>query len=117
VDDEAPVRVLLADALRRQGYRVLSASDAMAALVLLRQNLAEVRLLLTDLVMPRNSGRDLARDAQQLNPNLPVLLMSGYPDRQIVSESDPIPRSTFLQKPFALDILALRVRQLLDEHK
>ncbi len=117
VDDEAPVRVLLADALRRQGYRVLTAPDATVALGLLRQHLAEVRLLLTDMVMPGKHGRELAREAQQLNPKLPVLLMSGYPDRSNTSESWQIPRSAFLQKPFTLDVLARRVRQMLDEHR
>jgi two-component system cell cycle sensor histidine kinase/response regulator CckA len=113
VDDEAPVRVLLADALRRLGYRVLTAEDAKAALALLREHLGEVRLLLTDMVMPGKSGRDLAREAQLMNPTLPVLFMSGYPDRT-VTESSQITRSAFLQKPFALDVLALRVRQMLD---
>jgi PAS domain S-box-containing protein len=117
VDDEAPVRVLLADALRRLGYHVLTAEDAATALVLLREHLDRVRLLLTDMVMPGKNGRDLAREAQQLNPTLPVLLMSGYPDRSITSESGRIPRSAFLQKPFALDVLALRVRQMLDDRE
>jgi two-component system cell cycle sensor histidine kinase/response regulator CckA len=114
VDDEAPVRVLLADALRRLGYHVLTAEDAKSALILLREHPGRIHLLLTDLVMPGKSGRDLAREAQQLNPRLPVLMMSGYPDRSITSESQ-IPRSAFLQKPFALDVLALRVRQMLDD--
>jgi CheY-like chemotaxis protein len=114
VDDEAPVRVLLADALRRLGYHVLTAEDANSALTMLREHTGRIHLLLTDLVMPGKSGRDLAREAQQLNPRLPVLMMSGYPDRSITSESQ-IPRSAFLQKPFALDVLALRVRQMLDD--
>jgi DNA-binding NtrC family response regulator len=114
VDDEAPVRVLLADALRRLGYHVLTAEDANSALILLKEHTGRIHLLLTDLVMPGKSGRDLAREAQHLNPRLPVLMMSGYPDRSITSESQ-IPRSAFLQKPFALDVLALRVRQMLDD--
>jgi PAS domain S-box-containing protein len=113
VDDEAPVRVLLADALRRLGYHVLTAEDGKAGLALLREHLGEVRLLLTDMVMPGKSGRELAREAQLLNPALPVLFMSGYPDRSM-TESGQIARSAFLQKPFALDVLALRVRQMLD---
>jgi two-component system cell cycle sensor histidine kinase/response regulator CckA len=116
VDDEASVRVLLADALRRMGYHVLTAEDARAALLLLREHVDRIRLLLTDMVMPGKNGRELARDAQQLNPSLPVLLISGYPDRSVSSEAGRIPRSSFLQKPFALDVLALRVRQMLDEN-
>jgi PAS domain S-box-containing protein len=115
VDDETPVRVLLADALRRLGYHVLTAEDAATGLVLLREHVDRVRLLLTDMVMPGKSGRELAREAQRLNPALPVLLMSGYPDRSNMSESGRLPRSGFLQKPFALDVLALKVRQMLDE--
>ncbi len=115
VDDEAPVRVLLADALRRMGYHILTAEDANAALTLLREHRDRVRLLLTDMVMPGKNGRELAREAQQLNPALPVLLISGYPDRSISSDAGRIPRSAFLQKPFALDVLALKVRQMLDE--
>ena len=116
VDDEAPVRVLLADALRRLGYHVLTAEDGASALTLLREHIGDVRLLLTDMVMPGKSGRELAREAQQLNPALPVLFMSGFPDRSI-TESSQIARSAFLQKPFALDVLALKVRQMLDERE
>jgi two-component system cell cycle sensor histidine kinase/response regulator CckA len=114
VDDEAPIRVLVSDVLRRLGYRVLTAEHAEAALDTIREYRDSLRLVITDVVMPGRSGIDLAKELARSMPRLPVLFMSGYHERMLGVDGHVIPASTFLQKPFALDVLALRVRQMID---
>ncbi len=81
VEDEAPVRHLVTSTLQRAGYTVLSAEDATSAMARLRGHGAPIDLLLTDVIMPGRNGRELARDALEFQPGLPVLFMSGYADR------------------------------------
>ena len=114
VDDDAPIRVLVSDVLRRLGYRVLTAEHAEAALDTAREHLDSLRLVLTDVVMPGRSGLDLAKELNQSMPQVPVLFMSGHPERVLASNGRAVPPAAFLQKPFALDMLALRVRQAID---
>jgi DNA-binding response OmpR family regulator len=74
---------------------------------------APIDLLLTDVIMPGRNGRELARDALELQPGLSVLFMSGYADRTFGPEGPGGLGDAFLQKPFALDVLVARVRQVL----
>ncbi len=113
VEDEAPVRHLVTNALQRTGYRVLIAEDAGAALAALHDHGAPIDLLLTDVIMPGRNGRELAREAQRLQPGLPVLFMSGYADRTFGPDGPRGYGEAFLQKPFALDVLLTRIRQML----
>jgi two-component system, cell cycle sensor histidine kinase and response regulator CckA len=113
VEDEAPVRHLVTSTLQRAGYTVLSAEDATAALARLKGHGAPIDLLLTDVIMPGRNGRELARDAMEFQPGLPVLFMSGYADRTFGPEGPGGLGDAFLQKPFALDVLVARVRQML----
>lgn len=113
VEDEAPVRQLVTNALRRAGYRVLTAEDANSAMGQLERLGSPIDLLLTDVIMPGRNGRELARDAQAFQPGLPVLFMSGYADRTFGPDG---PGEAFLQKPFALDVLIARIRYMLAEH-
>ena len=113
VEDEAPVRQLVTSTLQRAGYNVLSAEDATSAMARLRGHGAPIDLLLTDVIMPGRNGRELARDAQEHQPGLPVLFMSGYADRTFGPEGPGGLGDAFLQKPFGLDILAARVRHIL----
>jgi CheY-like chemotaxis protein len=113
VEDETPVRHLVVNTLQRAGYTVLSAEDATSAMARLKGHGAPIDLLLTDVIMPGRNGRELARDAQEFQPGLPVLFMSGYADRTFGPEGPGGLGDAFLQKPFALDVLATRVRQIL----
>jgi len=113
VEDETPVRHLVVNTLQRAGYTVLSAEDATSAMARLKGHGAPIDLLLTDVIMPGRNGRELARDAQEFQPGLPVLFMSGYADRTFGPEGPGGLGDAFLQKPFALDVLATRVRQVL----
>jgi two-component system cell cycle sensor histidine kinase/response regulator CckA len=113
VEDEAPLRNLVAERLRSRGYLVLCAETAEAALELAEQH--EIDLLVTDVVMPLTSGRELAEIICTRSPSTRVLFMSGYADEAVVRNGTLNPGATFLEKPFSSLELARRVRQTLDE--
>jgi len=113
VEDEERVRRFACDALRRLGYTVLEASDGIAALERLGEAACPVDLVVTDVVMPRMGGRDLAARLRDLHPNLPVLFMSGYPGGG-EGRSDAT-QPGLVRKPFTAEILAGRIRQALDD--
>jgi CheY-like chemotaxis protein len=115
VEDEPAVRALAARVLRQQGYRVLEAANGDEALRVVRENTAEpIALLLTDMVMPQMGGQALAEQLALLSPTIKVLFMSGYTDAVIIKGSQLIPEAAFLQKPFSLEGLARKVREVLD---
>jgi len=114
VEDDVPVRQIVTNALRRAGYRVRAAADPASALMLLREHGAAVDLLLTDVIMPGLNGRELARDAHALFPDLPVIFMSGFADRAFGPEGPGAAGGVFLQKPFTLDKLLATVRAQID---
>lgn len=117
VEDEDLVRSLLSRLLDACGYKVLEASDGQSALALFESHREEIDLLLTDVVMPRMGGPELAEKFQSLRPGLPVLFVSGYTDDAIVRDGVLDLDVNFLQKPFSLETVSRRVRQLLDRHK
>jgi PAS domain S-box-containing protein len=115
VEDEHPVRLLVERVLRRQGYRVLSAADGPAAQQLLAEYRGPIHLLLTDMVMPGGiSGDQLALEVRTRYPHVRVLMMSGYAYTLTGAGKSVAPPDAFLQKPFETEILARKVRDLLD---
>jgi two-component system cell cycle sensor histidine kinase/response regulator CckA len=114
-EDEPSVRMLAARVLRAQGYMVVEAENGDAALRLARAWAeAPLDLLLTDVVMPRMSGKMLAGHIQTLFPTSAVLFISGYTDNAIVHHGQLDPGIVFLQKPFSPAALAYKVREALD---
>lgn len=109
VEDEELVRTMLSDALAEAGYRVLEARHGEHALEVAGQYAAAIDLLLTDAVMPRMSGRELAAHLAPLRPNAKVLYISGYPRQELN------PGCRFLKKPFTPDELIREVRAVFDE--
>ncbi|MEW6777942.1 MAG: ATP-binding protein, partial [Bdellovibrionota bacterium] len=114
VEDEAMIRTLVQDALSELGYRVLEAATPKEALAYLEAHAGAIDLLLTDVVMPELSGRQLAGKAKALRPSLRVLYMSGYTDNAIVHHGVLDEGVAFLQKPFTPDLLARKIREVLD---
>jgi len=114
VDDDLHVRATASRALRSRGYTVLEASDAQAALRLLRDHGDEIDLLVTDVVMPAMDGRELAEAARKERPGLRVLYTSGYTDDAILRHGVRQAEVAFLEKPFRIHALAGKVRQVLD---
>jgi CheY-like chemotaxis protein len=114
VEDEPAVLTLSRRALETQGYVVLAAADGAAALRVVERHGGTIHLLLTDVVMPGLSGRELADQLQARRPGIRVLYMSGYPGDAVVQHGTLPPGSAFLQKPFSPDGLARKVRDVLD---
>jgi len=114
VEDEESVRELIAEALKTQGYNVLLAGNGQEALALAAPANCHIDLMITDVVMPGMSGRELATRLAQSRPGLRVLFLSGYTEDAIVHHGVLDPGTAFLQKPFSLDALACRVREALD---
>jgi len=116
VEDEEAVRELARVVLEAQGYRVIEAQNPSHAEELSKNDSQEIQLLLTDVVMPGMSGRDLARRVTARRPKIRVLYMSGYTDNVIASGGVLEPGVSFLQKPFTPRALAAKVREVLDTH-
>jgi len=114
VEDEAMVRTLARKALESHGYRVLEAGAAAAALELSERHAGPINLLLTDVVMPGMSGRELAHRLLQGRGTLRVLYMSGYTDDAVLRHGVMEEGMAYLQKPFTPDQLARKVREVLD---
>jgi PAS domain S-box-containing protein len=115
VEDEDLVRRAIRAILSRGGYRILEAGSGNAALDLLRGHEGPVDLLITDVVMPELSGRELALRVAELRPNIKVLYMSGYTDDTIVRHGVLEANMAFIQKPATPDELLRKVREVLGE--
>jgi len=114
VEDEEAVRALAKTALARKGYRVLEAANGGEALLLCESERAPIHLLVTDVVMPSLGGADLARRLAPLRPDMKVLFISGYADQAAARHGTIEPGAAYLEKPFSLDALARKVREVLD---
>src|SRR5206468_2102691 len=114
VEDEAGVRGLARAVLERCGYHVIEASGGAEALAQVERQAGPVHLLLTDVVMPGMSGRELAEDAIARRPDLRVLFMSGYTDDAVIRHGVLGTGVAFIGKPFTPVALATKVREILD---
>ncbi|HEV2751850.1 MAG TPA: ATP-binding protein, partial [Gemmatimonadales bacterium] len=114
VEDATPVRTLARRSLEACGYRVLDAADGPAALELSARHGDPIDLLVTDVVMPGMSGRELAERLAPQRPSMKVLYTSGYTDDAMVRQGVLTAGVAFLQKPFVPDSLARKVREVLD---
>jgi signal transduction histidine kinase len=116
VEDEATVRALARKALRAHGYTVLEARAGAEALDVRAGHAGPVHLLLTDVVMPGMSGRELAERITRAHQGTRVLYMSGYTDDAVLRHGVLERGTAYIQKPFTPDVLARRVREVLDGH-
>jgi signal transduction histidine kinase/ActR/RegA family two-component response regulator len=114
VEDEPPLRVLARRCLERAGYRVLEAGGAEEALTVSARHSGAIDLLLTDVVMPQVSGKELAERLSAIRPETRVLFMSGYTDDIVAQHGVLDPGTELLQKPFTPEGLTRRVREVLD---
>jgi two-component system, cell cycle sensor histidine kinase and response regulator CckA len=113
VEDEAPIRTLTREFLQGLGYEVLAAADGGEALRTAAQFTGRIDLLLTDVVMPSMSGRELARQLLPLRAGMKVLYVSGCVDDILAKEGLAATEEWFLEKPFAFDNLAEKIRTVL----
>ncbi|MEM7307475.1 MAG: ATP-binding protein [Planctomycetota bacterium] len=112
VEDDPPIRELVRETLTSEGYEVLAAADGVEALELVEGRLDQVDLVLSDVVMPRMGGPDLARRLRAVNPKLRFMFTSGHPKRHRKSLEES-PDAEFLAKPFRLGELHRRVQAIL----
>jgi CheY-like chemotaxis protein len=113
-EDAVDLRALAREVLTRRGYQVLDAADGADALALAERHPGPIHLLLTDVVMPRVSGRELAEQLAAKHPAMKVLYMSGYTDDAVLRHGVLRSEVAFLQKPFGPGALARKVREILD---
>ncbi|MGB6678595.1 MAG: PAS domain S-box protein [Terriglobales bacterium] len=115
VEDEESVRQLVRETLESKGYKVLEAENGEAALQIVATHSGKIDMLITDVVMPGMSGRELSARLCASCPQTKVLYLSGYTEDAIVHEGVVDPDTAFLQKPFTLQMLSRKVREVLSE--
>jgi two-component system cell cycle sensor histidine kinase/response regulator CckA len=114
VEDDEGIRLLARLALATHGYRVLAAASGDLALEVGRHHLGPIHLVITDIQMPGIRGPDLAARIASLRPGIKVLFMSGYLDRAIAGQEKLPADAPLLGKPFSIEGLAQKVREVLD---
>jgi len=114
VEDEAAVRRLAASVLRTSGYRVQEARNGIEAFALIQAN-QPFDLVVTDVIMPKMSGKELYDQIKVIAPRIKVLFMSGYTDDSLAHHGVLGPELSFLEKPFSPSSLARKVREVLDK--
>jgi CheY-like chemotaxis protein len=117
VEDDEMVRNLVRETLEREGYKVIGAADPVEAQRIADAHRGKIQLLITDVVMPRLNGKELAKALVERRPELKVLYMSGYTDSAIVNSGILQKEVAFLQKPFTPAALASKVRDVLESGK
>lgn len=114
VEDEEAVRELTVKILEMNGYSVIEAKDGAEAFEIYEKLPGKIDLLITDVVMPRMSGRELAEKVTQLDPDIRVLFSSGYSDDRNMMRNRDLKTIDFINKPFTPEELGRKIRQLLD---
>ena len=114
VEDETFLRDATCDILESAGYRVLKTCNAAEAMSAFSEYKTIVRLLLTDVVLPGQNGRDLANDLRSICPKLRIIFISGYPENVVTRHGIQEDGMFYLPKPFSLRSLTRKVRQVLE---
>lgn len=117
VEDEEMVRNLTCEILETNGYKVLTATNGEQAYITCKEHIGAIDLMITDVVMPRMGGRELAEHIARIRPEMVVLFMSGYTDDAIVRHGVLDQDMPFLQKPFTPDSLCRKIREVLEHRK
>jgi CheY-like chemotaxis protein len=116
VEDEEEVRKLVTRSLKKQGYKVLEASQGKEVFSLCEEQGGPIHLMVTDVVMPEMTGVELAKHIKQVYPEMKVLYMSGYNSDRVAIDCENLGKGIeFIQKPFTAYSLARKIREVLDK--
>jgi len=113
-DDEAMVREIIGEVLESFGYKVLLAEDGLAAEALFKEHQTRIRLAVLDVVMPHAGGMQLTESIREINPELPIIFLTGYDKEKVLGGIKPMPNSEILTKPVNFGVLKHSIRKLLD---
>ncbi|MEA3475332.1 MAG: ATP-binding protein, partial [Candidatus Cloacimonadota bacterium] len=114
VDDEQVICDLICEVLETSGYTVLTAGLGSEAISICKQYKEPIHLIITDVVMPKMSGRELVKQLKPLRPEMKVLFMSGYTGKDVIARGILKPETTFIQKPMTPEVLKRKVRKVLN---
>ncbi len=114
VEDEDEIRDMVREYLERKGYTVVAANNGSDAMQVAQRYKGSIHLLLTDVVMPHLGGHELAQQIKGMRPRIKVLFTSGYPEHTALNDRITDQSAMILQKPYPLNILASRIREMLD---
>lgn len=114
VDDEEHIRGILCDILEAMNYRVLTACDGMEALQLFSEYHADISLMITDVVMPKIGGLELAKHIRYQNPHIPVIYITGFSRNDMMMCKDKVAQSLVFKKPFSYDDMIKAIRIMID---
>jgi len=114
VDDEDSLRAVGVELLKILGYRVLQAADGVEAAKVFALHQEDIKLVITDVVMPNRGGVDLANILWQTNPSMPVVFMTGYDKNQLANIVFDEKHSKVLLKPFSVDELEVAIQDMLN---
>jgi CheY-like chemotaxis protein len=115
VEDNMEVKKIASANLRSLGYKVYETSNGREAYEMLKEKKIPVDLILTDIIMPKMSGRELSEKLKEMYPSLKILFTSGYTDNEIVANSQLVDGVEFIQKPYSLPLLADKIREVLNK--
>lgn len=115
VEDEAPVRIFSARALRNKGYTVLEAENAEAGLAIINEQGTDIEIIVTDVIMPGMDGPSMVKEVWEKYPEVEVIFISGYAEDALVKMEDSKREYSFLPKPFTLKQLAEKVKEVADK--
>ncbi|HOI88913.1 MAG TPA: response regulator [Candidatus Rifleibacterium sp.] len=117
IEDDKTVLNMINEILTRAGYRVISSSDPVDALILAKGFAENIHLIISDLKMPRMRGPQVCEQICQLHPEAKVVFMSGYPTTALTEGSDNVKKAVFLRKPIMVNSLLSKCRQILSQSK
>ena len=113
VEDEDALRESMSAYLNQHGYKVIAASNGVEALHYAMRYAGSIQALVTDIIMPKLCGAELAREVAKISPKVAILYMSGYTDRELMDYDPETSAAKFLQKPFALRVLLEKIREMI----
>ncbi len=114
VEDDYEVREFTSEALKSLGYRIIQAQNGKEALAILSNRSNQVKLILTDLIMPEMGGKELAEIIMKVDPNLKILFTSGYSDNHMIQRAIIGKNMNFIQKPYTFQSISQKIRMILD---